>query len=158
MTSGAAYCWGDEEEGSLGIGPGVGDVGVPTAVVGGLTFTEVSVGDMFTCGTTADGHYCWGTDWYGQLGNGQEQTFTPVAVSGLDSAGLVRGAVYGNYTCALTAGGAASCWGENRAQSLGNGTREDRAVPTLVSGGLSFITISPAPQHNCAVAASGAAC
>ncbi|HEX2218513.1 MAG TPA: hypothetical protein VHG35_06885 [Gemmatimonadales bacterium] len=74
-TNNRAYCWGEDFYGALGDGsvnstPTDGSL-VPTAVVGGLDFAQLSAGRHFTCGkTTADVGYCWGYNAGGQLGDG----------------------------------------------------------------------------------------
>ena len=69
-TAGAAYCWGDNDNGQLGDGTTTPRAG-PVAVLGGLTFVAVGAGDAHTCGiTTAGAAYCWGFNGNGQLGDG----------------------------------------------------------------------------------------
>jgi alpha-tubulin suppressor-like RCC1 family protein len=105
-TSGAAYCWGANEGGSLGLGTGTGpDAGPqqcgpegnrrpcsvsPRAVSGSLTFASITAGWQHTCGITLAGiAYCWGANDGGQLGNGRQangsadySSSVPVRVSG----------------------------------------------------------------------------
>lgn len=80
-----AYCWGDGG-GSLGGELGDGTTNsrlTPVAVTGGLLFTQLSAGNAFTCGITADGTgYCWGYNGLGSLGDGtttSRRVPTPVA-------------------------------------------------------------------------------
>jgi len=95
----------------------------PVAVGGGLTFAAVSAGSSHTCGVTPLGAaYCWGFNNLGQLGNGTTMdSATPVAISGgLTFAALSAGG--GTYTCGITTGAAAYCWGDNSSGQLGTGT------------------------------------
>jgi alpha-tubulin suppressor-like RCC1 family protein len=79
-ASGAAYCWGANETGQLGIGTyGYSSSSTPVPVAGGLTFAAVAAGSNFngfagqahTCGVTIAGAaYCWGDNAHGQLGVG----------------------------------------------------------------------------------------
>jgi alpha-tubulin suppressor-like RCC1 family protein len=68
-TSGAAYCWGDNEWGQLGDGSFDGSA-VPVAVAGGLSFSALTTGAYHTCGLSAGAAYCWGDNDFGQLGRG----------------------------------------------------------------------------------------
>ena len=90
-SSGAAYCWGNDNKGQLGSGSGDptvcgfeqwGCASLPVALGGGHVFTSVSAGVEFTCGVTTAGEaYCWGDNSRGQLGTGdrsQHRTPTPV--------------------------------------------------------------------------------
>jgi len=162
-TSGAAYCWGDNQQGELGIGSITGPqtcVGVyshgsgacsltPVAVSGGLSFATVSASYLSTCGVTTGGAaYCWGDNSFGQLGNGTTtSSATPVAVSGGLSFATVSAGL--SSACGVTTGGAAYCWGLNVSE-LGN-------APVAVSGGVSFATVSVGGIAICGVTTSGAA-
>lgn len=82
-TNGAAYCWGNNEVGSVGDGTTVLRP-TPVAVGGGLTFASIDAGFRHTCGrTTAGAVYCWGSGRVGQLGtNSRSSSALPVKVLG----------------------------------------------------------------------------
>lgn len=110
--AGAAYCWGT----TAGIvSP------VPTPVAGGIAFKQLSAGMDFTCGLATNGAaFCWGLDAFGQLGNGSATGYAgaPVAVvGGLTFTSISAGL---RHACAITADGAAYCWGSNVYGALGN--------------------------------------
>jgi hypothetical protein len=155
-TAGAAYCWGANGAGELGDGTTTPSP-TPVAVAGGLTFTTVSEGTGHTCGVTTDGTaYCWGTNVSGELGN-DSATYpdprdhpapTPVPVVGGLRIETVSAGDY--YTCGLTTGGAAYCWGGFTIYWGGGGSK--RPVP--VPGGLTFEALSSA---SCGVTVGGVA-
>jgi hypothetical protein len=157
-TSGRAYCSG-------------------TQVPGGFTFDSISSGYAHNCALTAAGDaYCWGLDQMGQLGSsattetcqrGPVQfgpcSSVPLAVEGgLDFVQISAG---GEHTCALTAGGAAYCWGSNQFGQLGTPTSpnlcarggEPPSLPCALApvpvqqGALQFKVIEAAAYHTCAV-------
>jgi alpha-tubulin suppressor-like RCC1 family protein len=173
-TSGAAYCWGDNATGELGIGvtaapdscaPGPCSR-TPVAVAGGLTFTALNVGTQHTCGRATDGRwYCWGLNNYGQLGTGATGpescasgvpcSSTPVAVStGLNLTAVFAGR---RHSCGVTSAGAAYCWGENVDGQLGDGTTTNSLTPVAVAGGLRFASLSPYLIHTCGLTTGGVA-
>jgi alpha-tubulin suppressor-like RCC1 family protein len=79
-----------------------------------------------------------------------------VAVAGgLTFSSVSSGAV---HTCALTAGGAAYCWGDNSKGQVGsNSTANTFVAPVAVAGGLIFTSIGIGDYHTCGVTTTGAA-
>ena len=71
-THGEAYCWGIDNFGQLGNGASSADVNVPTLVVGGHKYSQVSAGLFHTCAVSRGRHqaYCWGSNIQGEIGNG----------------------------------------------------------------------------------------
>jgi hypothetical protein len=131
-TAGVVYCWGANEFGELGTGTTAASL-VPVPVAGGLTFASLSVGNRHNCAVTADGSaYCWGDNTDGLLGNGISTgvSRTPVPVSG----GLTLASVSAGrfHTCGVTTDGTGYCWGDNRSNTLGDGTNQNSLVPVRV--------------------------
>jgi alpha-tubulin suppressor-like RCC1 family protein len=183
-SQGQAYCWGWNSNGQLGDGT-TENRAVPTPVVGGLTFSAIDTYNVTTCGLTTDGNtYCWGFNGGGQVGDGTTvdrhlptrvttaQSFTVIATGArpcaLTAAGVPYcwGAAYGSTPTAvagapalvsLSAGGGHTCgWGSNSHGQLGDGTTENRSVPTPVAGGLTFSQLSATGWlHTCGVAMDG---
>jgi alpha-tubulin suppressor-like RCC1 family protein len=127
-TRGAAYCWGDNNNGQLGDGTTTdSDANGPQPVIGGLRFASIRPGERHTCGLTSRGEaYCWGFNSDGQLGDG---TTTTSGVNGPQPVigGLRFASISAGYelTCGLTSRGAAYCWGDNDYGQLGDGTTTD---------------------------------
>ena len=63
----------------------------------------------------------------------------------------------GSHTCALTAAGAAWCWGANNNGQLGDGTTLGSTVPVAVTGGNTFASISAGAGFTCGLTADGTA-
>jgi alpha-tubulin suppressor-like RCC1 family protein len=82
--TGIAYSWGNNGSGELGVGDIV-PRSSPVAVLGGLKFSNVILGDTFAYGEASDGrHYAWGVNTDGQLGDGTTVAkSSPVLVQGL---------------------------------------------------------------------------
>jgi alpha-tubulin suppressor-like RCC1 family protein len=82
-SGGSVYCWGDNRDLQLGLGPVTGtnsSVTVPTLVPpgegGNMTYTSISTGDRNSCAVGIDGNaYCWGSNIYGAIGNGLQAAF-----------------------------------------------------------------------------------
>ncbi|HVK60435.1 MAG TPA: hypothetical protein VM432_02745, partial [Bdellovibrionales bacterium] len=155
-VGGALYCWGSNTNGKLGDG-GTERKSSPTAVSGGLSWKKIAVGKVSACGVTStDAAYCWGGNANGQIGNSS-------ATASFDTPQLVSGgltwthiSVGSTHACGIATGGAAYCWGNNTASGyLGNGSAVASTSPVLVSGGLTWISISAGHAFSCGVATGG---
>ena len=119
--------------------------------------TQVSAGERHSCAVTFTGALrCWGENFSGQLGTGtRESRGSPVDVLGLSS-GVAMVAAGKTHTCAVTAAGAAKCWGSNLNGQLGDGTQADRLSPVTVSGLSSgVLAITVGEGFSCALTTGG---
>ena len=62
-----------------------------------------------------------------------------------------------SYTCGIRADSTLVCWGLNNSGQLGDGTEEDRHVPTAIVSELRFTDVSAGEGHTCAIAHGGSA-
>ena len=118
----------------------------PTAVLGGLRFRSITVGQDHSCGiTTEDWAYCWGFNGFGQLGDGTlTNRLTPGVVAGGHHFRQIRAGIV--HTCALTPLDLAFCWGAGG--RLGDGTTTERRNPVQVLGTLTVASAGPGkPPH-----------
>ena len=158
-AGGAVKCWGRNEYGQLGDGTTSEGSVVPVGVSGlGSGVQAVSSGYNHACALLAGGAIkCWGHNQQGQLGDGTTTSRSvPVGVSGLGS-GVLTVSSGGHQSCALLAGGAVKCWGDNQYGQLGDGTTTSQSVPVGVSGlGSGVQAVSVGNNHSCALLAGGA--
>jgi alpha-tubulin suppressor-like RCC1 family protein len=151
-TSGAAYCWGTNDEG-LGDGFNTNSA-TPVQVIGAASevFEFVDVGFGHACALAKNQQvYCWGDNEFGQLGDGKMMTSSMEAV--LVSGGLpfLALTVGDEHTCGIAevpfelrfrsadppevepSGGAMYCWGNNEFGQLGDGTNTPSSEPVRVA-------------------------
>ena len=176
-TADDAVCWGANDSGQVGIGaPDTVTYRSPRTVIGGRKWKQLTVGSRYTCGlTTNDTAYCWGYNGTGQLGDGTttlraapESVKTPLkfvkitAGSGLAPATTATPPTQlqggPGHTCALTATGAAHCWGWNANGQLGNNSLNDALTPVPVGGGQTFDIISLGSASTCGMRGNAVWC
>ena len=131
--------------------------------------STISTGRSHACAQMEDGTVkCWGRSSYGQLGDGTtsySNTIDPVSVQGItgltDDSKVVSLNLGEYHSCAVMRDGTVKCWGSNTEGQLGDGTRVNKSVPTLVSGidhstlAKTAVSVSAGTSHTCAVMGDG---
>lgn len=153
-TDGTLWCWGDNENGQLGLGADGAPVRVPVQVGTGTDWVAVDGGNRHSCALRTDGSaWCWGMDFRGSLGTGGEGGEVPTRVVGDQVWSAISAGE--DHTCASSSEDELWCWGWNEEGELGDGTEDDRDVPTLVAGGHSFVLPAAGEKHSCSVTTTG---
>lgn len=153
---GAARCWGVNTVGQLGDGTTIPHSTAGT-VLTPVLFADIGAGYDFSCGLGTDSlAYCWGNNAWGMLGDSSTVSFraTPSPVAG--NRHFASLSVGSDHACALTAAGAAWCWGLNVQGQLGRATAElcsnsnpCSRVPVAVAGSWTFAAIRAGNAVTC---------
>ena len=136
-SEGLAYCWGANHSGQAGGGDTPRAL-TPTPVAlpeGAGAATETAVGKAHVCARTdSGGVYCWGRNNAGQLGDGttNDSPSAVVAGGGLAGVPVLSLSAGGAHTCATGVNTETYCWGANGSGQIGDGTSENKVVPTQV--------------------------
>jgi alpha-tubulin suppressor-like RCC1 family protein len=148
--SGAAYCWGNNENGELGDGSTDSSstpVAVDTSgVLAGKTVTQITAGAYHTCAVDASGaFYCWGEGDEGELGDHSTVTQSTVPVLAGPQAPTGVSAAPGDTTAAVSWTAPASLdggtlTGYTATASPGGGTCRSTAATTCTITGLANAT------------------
>ena len=131
--SGTVTCWGRNEQGELGRAPDM-DVHPEPAEVAGLSgVTRIVAGEAHLCAILSDATArCWGSNGDGELGRGaQGEPQTPGPIGG-SLGGIEEIALGADHGCARTKDGNVYCWGANTQGQNGDGTMQNRLLPTIV--------------------------
>src|SRR5690606_19867497 len=156
-ADGAAWCWGDNRFGQLGVGSVASGDGPQRVTAPAGAFTTITAGGRHACGIASSTTYCWGEDSLGQLGDARRiNSTTPIPVVTTQVFTSVAAGL--RHTCALNAGGEAFCWGGNASGQLGIGAVGGYAdAPVAVQGGHSYTAIAAGDSSTCALRTDGAA-
>ncbi len=169
------YCWGDNNNGQVGIGSNTRTAVEPSLISVAVPFNAIAAGRAHSCGIAIGGRpYCWGDNERGQLGG--NVTIDTVAntillvpanepkLVGSQTDGKFFGsfdvtaiAAGGVHTCAVTVAGTALCWGLGREGQRGDGSNSlSQYIPTAVNGGATYDSITAGFRHTCARTTTGA--
>lgn len=161
-SAGQAWCWGRNSAGQLG-DSSAATTTVPVQVLqqSGVTFTQLSAGQVHNCAITSAGQaWCWGYNADYRLGDSTTNLgLAPVAVKPLGGVAFTSISAGHQHTCGLDSGGQAYCWGTNTYGQLGNNATAHRRTPVAVQhpSGVTFASISAAEKHTCALDTTGQA-
>ena len=168
-------CSGDNTLGQLGMGNNTsllyGKSIKTSQMASPVNLNSMAGGKNHICVVTSTGTpsgvvYCSGDNSSGQLGDGtniNRNQAVPVSDNGaFTNRDVVRVIAGGNSTCAIKNAGQLFCWGANNHGQLGDGTTQDRNVPTplvapfnvtgsvMNSGGMAI-----SDTHACATSFTG---
>ncbi len=122
-----------------------------------IVFVQLDVGRNHSCGVGVDSTaFCWGAGGSGQLGRLVPSQDVPRSIVSPQPLKLLQVSAGDAHTCALAAGGAAWCWGDDSSGQVG-GPAVLPEQPVRVVGGLSFAAVTAGGAHSCGLTTSDAA-
>jgi alpha-tubulin suppressor-like RCC1 family protein len=158
VVSGALSCWGEDDDGRLGVSPSSAPGQGPVSVAGG-NWLVPAAGERHSCALSADGEVsCWGANDLGQLGSGDRTASVAPRVVALPTAAIdVRTSF--NHSCAVLSDASLWCWGDNLEGQLGLADRypgDARLSPVQVGSDKDWVFVAPGQGHTCGIRSPGA--
>ena len=150
----AAFTWGSNDFGELGLGYSGQPSATPEAVAGLGDVSAVATGEYNTFAVLADGTvWGWGRNTGGSLADGSTtERHSPVQAQGV--AGAVDVAAGYGHAVALMADGTVWSWGGNWSGQLGDGTTTD-SPPKPVPGLAGMVAVAAGRIHSLALTSDG---
>jgi len=154
-------CWGGNGNGQLGDGTIMSRDTPKTINLGyNVSPKKISTGAYHSCVITKDTRLlkCWGNNSNGQLGD--NTTIDRLKPKTINLGNNVYGPVYATqvalgwfHTCVITSNRLLKCWGRNDYGQLGDGTSDDRYIPTTINLGYDVYPkqISSDGYHTCVI-------
>jgi alpha-tubulin suppressor-like RCC1 family protein len=153
LSDGTVRCWGSDDLGELGNGPGGGSIR-PSEVPGLSDVTDISSNLSNTCALLGDKTArCWGSNSYRQIASAGDVAPSPTPVG---SVGVTRVSASGSHLCLLSDDGEIRCRGANFFGQLGNNSTQDSVSFVSPQGFSSTLTdVQTASTHSCALLSNG---
>ncbi|MEG3601473.1 MAG: putative Ig domain-containing protein, partial [Candidatus Thermoplasmatota archaeon] len=167
LDDASVKCWGQNDQGQLGIGTS-SNTNTPTTVASfGTGRTAVALATAFktVCALLDDGSVkCWGDRADGLLGNGGSTTdldSPPASPINLGTGRTAKAITGGEqHFCAILDDDSVKCWGNGANGKLGTGSTSGQNTPTSTSGsfgsGRYAVAIDAGYQHTCVILDNGA--
>ena len=131
------WCWG-----------GSSSANMPTQVGTDTDWVSVVAGYGHICGLRDEGSgrtlWCWGRNGYGQLGDGSTEGKDVPTQVGTDN-DWITVAAGDHQSCGIRNGETGAslwCWGRNLHGQLGDGSTEDKRVPTQVGTDTDWVSVT----------------
>jgi alpha-tubulin suppressor-like RCC1 family protein len=153
-TAGALYCWGNNNQGELGLGNYTQYTTPQQVTSPSTTWTVISQGDGATCGITTGGAlYCWGTS-VGINSSSPQQvgSLTNWTAISIDNDGSNPADACG------IAGGKLYCWGVNSDGEDGLGNTTQYTTPQQVGSLTNWTAVSQGGTDTCGIAGGALYC
>ena len=113
---------------------------VPMLIGSGMVAVVAGLDNQFCTVDAAGLGYCWTPTF--TYTSATRATTPPITHPVSNTLHFTTLRVGFDHVCALVASGEAWCWGKGTYGQLGNGTTQDRATPTPVTGGLTFQSLA----------------
>ncbi len=155
---GAAFCWGRNDSGQLGIDSDEEYRPYASEVEGGHAFVEISAGARHVCAVESNGSlWCWGDNSFGQLGLGKgDSVLVPTRIDdvSLSVSGDAFPSLGRDFSAVLAAEeNSPLSWGANLFGQLGDGNtmgrNEPAAMSSVSSSSARSLFSSSTAQHQC---------
>lgn len=162
MSDNNVYCWGENQNGQLGIGTN-SDQKIMNLMVNldDEPVAEVSAGGQFTCARQFNGKVrCWGLNSSGELGIGTSNTwFIPPPVIPTLADNAVQITTGAAHACARLSNNQIQCWGDNSSGQLGNSDGgNDSSTPTNVALTGTITDVSAGGLFTCVIVDGNVKC
>ena len=144
-SDGTLWAWGEDEQQQLGNGEEAGRQLIPIQIGEDEDWVSVAAGEWHTVAIKKDGSlWAWGRNDRGQLGVGNENDTRHVPteiVIGPPATWLMVDAGLRN-TFAIRTDGTLWGWGANYYGQLGNGSTEDKYIPTQIKNDNNWVWVA----------------
>ena len=165
-SNGTTYVWGEDSNGQIGhnhisCGGSCSSPHGPSYMPGSRTFITVVTGLHHTCAITEPDMavWCWGDNSKGQLGTGDNDRRTaPTQIELPTGRHAVSVSADFDSTCVILDNGSGMCWGQNFNGHLGDGTYNNRNVPTpmsVIPTNRSLAALDLGAFHTCGILDDG---
>ena len=156
-TDGTLWAWGANWDGQLGDGTTDSSSIAIQEDTNATDWRSISTGGYYTTAIKTDGTlWAWGANWVGQLGDGTTDS-SSIAIQEDTNATDWHSVSAGYYhTAAIKTDGTLWAWGNNERGQLGDGTTDNRLVPTQESStATNWSAVSAGNSHTVAVKTDG---
>lgn len=132
LDDGQVACWGEGYNGELGVGAPA-ETATPRLIPGLTKVEQIDANSSRACARTADGAlWCWG-----KVPRSMRNEVVPKRLLSPDRvralAPVIDFALGPDHSCAQPGPRLLCCWGRNSYGQIGNNTKRDQQVPTLVT-------------------------
>jgi alpha-tubulin suppressor-like RCC1 family protein len=152
---GALWCWGDNRSGQIG---GVQSRVVPRAmrIDDTRSYDAIAAGGGHACAIAAGKLFCWGKNDRGQVTAAVgSDVADPLEIALVDGPSAWTAVATGRMSTCAIGDGRLWCWGANESGQLGDGTLQDRDLPTPVMTSLTdWVAIAIGRLHTCAISST----
>ena len=154
IDNGELYCWGADFYGQVGNGSGsTSNIEAPQKIGSSNSWSDITVGEAFSCGIDAGELYCWGSDSSGEVGNGSGSTSNIESPQKIGSSNTWSSVGAGNsHACGIN-NGELYCWGSDSIGQIGNGSVSTAKVeaPQRIGNSNKWSAVAGGELHTCGI-------